>query len=482
MNSFFSQFTHQLSKSRFFQSIFILAGGTALAQALGVLFSPLLSRLYTPEDFGSFAFYISVLSVLLVISSLRYELAIPLPGNEANARALLALALLILLLLSGLCWFCVALFGDFFVDWFQVPLLLPYIWLLPLSLLGAGFYQVFNYWAVRMKTYAPVSTTRLVQSGTQVGLQLFLGWKILGPFGLLLGDAGGRLFAGATLGYILRGRSLLGGLSLRLLVAVGKEYRRFPLLMSWAAVCNTLALQAPFLMLPGLFNPVIAGLFFFGHRILVLPASLINRAVSQVFFGEAAGSFGDNNALKTLSLRLTLTLLAIYLPFYGGILLVAQDLFSLLFGETWTTAGYYAQILAPMVLFWSIASPLSSLLVVGNRLKESLLFTIVELIFKIGSILIGSAFESFEMTLVLMAGSGLVLCLFSIWRFLRVVKTDFFLLLRKSCYIFIINIPFYFCLLLLSQLGAGYYSLGGFILLVPMGIFFSLRYLNGEIV
>lgn len=477
----FSRITNRISKNHFSRSILVLAGGTAFAQGIGVAASPLLSRLYSPEDFAAFGVYLSLLSILLVISSLRYELAIPLPKNEQTARALLVLSLISLVCMSCLCFGVVVLFGDLIVVWTNMPELQPYLLLLPLGLFCAGCYQVFNYWAVRKKSYASLSKTRIGQSVVQISLQLLLGFKLVGPVGLLCGDVGGRLVAGGALMRMLDARILLRGLYLTQVREAAREYIRFPKLMTSAALCNSLALQAPFILFPALFTPFAAGLFFFGQRILVLPASLINRAVNQVFFGEAAGMESNSSELQVLSLRLTLTLLAIYLPLYGGLSLVGRDLFTFIFGANWAEAGYYAQILAPMVLFWSIASPLSGLLVVGNRLSESLVFTISELLLKMLSIFVGAALGSIITTLMMITVSGLLLCWFSTWRFLRVAKVDFRKLLYFAVRIVMINIPFLLLLYVVAQYVSGFGTLLGFVVLIPLGGFFSLRYLYSEV-
>ena len=128
----------------FARHVMTLASGTAIAQLLLVLATPILTRLYTPADYGTLAVYASTLTVLLVLASLRYESAVPLPEDEDVAGSVLAIALLVLagmvMLVSVLVW----LAGDAFVARANAQRLRPYLWLLPVGLLGAGAYQALQ--------------------------------------------------------------------------------------------------------------------------------------------------------------------------------------------------------------------------------------------------------------------------------------------------------------------------------------------------
>ena len=84
----------------FGRHVVTLASGTAVGQVLLVLALPVLTRLYTPADYGALAVYSATLTVLLVLASLRFEQAIPLPEDDRVAGSLLALSLLSLTLVA----------------------------------------------------------------------------------------------------------------------------------------------------------------------------------------------------------------------------------------------------------------------------------------------------------------------------------------------------------------------------------------------
>ena len=66
-------------KENFASDVLTLAGGTTFAQILTILSVPILTRLYGPEDFGVWALYISITSIITVIACMRYEYSIMLP-------------------------------------------------------------------------------------------------------------------------------------------------------------------------------------------------------------------------------------------------------------------------------------------------------------------------------------------------------------------------------------------------------------------
>ena len=396
-----------------------LMTGTAVGQLLLILASPVLSRMYGPGEFGALAVYSGILSILTVAASLRYEAAIPVAENDETAKDLLVGSLLLAACVAGLVGLTTVLIRPLLRHSVPLEPFLPFLWILPVGVWGAGTFQAANAWAVRTKAFGDLARTRIGQNAVQVGIQLAGGVLGLGGIALLLGDAVGRSVGGP----VLLLRALRGGRWRRPLGGLRRaaiEYRRYPAVLLGAGLLNIAALNAPLLLLPAFFGVDAVGSYFFAYRIVVLPASLLGAAAGQVFFGEAAALGRHNPALRGLVTRVVVGLLAVNLPVYAFLALLGPKAFAIAFGSGWESAGAFAQILAPMVLVWSLANPLSPLLVVGDRLKESLAFTVVELAVKVAAILGGGLFHSLRLAVVLLSIGGLLLSLVSVWRFTRV--------------------------------------------------------------
>ena len=172
----------------FVRSVSVLVGGTAFAQALMVLVLPLLTRLYTPEDFSVLAVYSSILGIVSVAACLRLEIAIPLPQRDEDAANLLALALCSSAGVAGLSALIVVLFPVQIVALVAQPKLLPYLWLLPLGILLSSSCAALQFWTTRKKRFSVIAKTHLTQAIGGAGTQAGLGWASIAPLGLLLGQ------------------------------------------------------------------------------------------------------------------------------------------------------------------------------------------------------------------------------------------------------------------------------------------------------
>jgi O-antigen/teichoic acid export membrane protein len=348
-----------LPTNTFVRGVGILAGGSALAQGLGVLVAPILTRLYTPEEFGVFAVYVSILSMISVPSALCYQYAIPLPEKDKDAANLLALCLIIILTFSALILVVVFGWSNEIANMFNTASLASVLWTLPIGFLGIGTYQSLNYWVMRRRAYIRILQTKWRQSLTMVLVQLSFGFLKGGALGLIFGEIVGRV--GGT-GYLLRKtwkaeKDVLQSVSLDGIKKVAVRYKRFPLLSSWSAILNSVGVQIPVLFLTAYHSPAVVGLYALSTRLLGIPLNLISGAVGQVHMAESARLVTQSpELLLRIFWKTVRTMFMIAFPLVGVLALVAPWLFSFVFGVEWREAGIYLQILCPMFLFDLVAN------------------------------------------------------------------------------------------------------------------------------
>lgn len=359
-----------LPKGRFARGVTVLAGGAALGQAVTVLASPVLTRLYSPADFGVFGIYASILAILTVVASWRYEFAIPLPEEDAEAANILALAFLLLLGMTGLVALLVYGLGEQFTAWVKAPGAKPYLWLVPLGVLGAGTYQILNYWAVRKRDFPRIARTKLSRGLGRVAVQIGVGLVQSGPLGLLLGQLAGETAGSTTLASSAwkKDRQAFRAVSPKVMRQVGARYKRFPLFSSWGSLLDALSNNTPQLLLAAFYGATAAGWFALAQRVIAAPLNIVVDAIAQVYFGEVAQLLEDNpQATKQLFLKLTSRLALV-----GGLPVVVISImspwvFTVVFGSDWETAGRYAQILGFMFGARFVIVPLSHTLSVLER-------------------------------------------------------------------------------------------------------------------
>jgi O-antigen/teichoic acid export membrane protein len=355
-------------KGRLLRGVTVLAGGSLAAQVIAAAVAPVSTRLYTPADYGMAAVYGSILSMAAIVASGRYELAIPLPADDETGLDLLALCLALLVGCTALLAVVIYLVGDRALALVHAPQLRPYMWLLPVSVLGAGAYQATNYWAVRRRIYGRIACTRVSQSVGGAVTTIGVGVVHHGPLGLLLGGIASQT-AGVS---ILAKDAIATAGGVRLVPAVrllnlARTYRQFPLFSTGAAILNNVGLTLPPLLLSAFYTPSSAGFFGLAQRMVLLPMSLVGSSVSQVFLGEAAQILKDKPAeLPHLFGRVTrkLALLSVAIVALGA---VSPVVFPVAFGARWREAGTYAALIAVYCALQIIVSPISTAAILLKR-------------------------------------------------------------------------------------------------------------------
>lgn len=363
----------------FVRNVATLVGGAALAQFLPVLFTPLLTRLYTPADFGVLTHFVAWLSNLVVLATWRYDMAVVLPKQDDDAVRLMAVAMLLNSLLFALLSVPLLLGGGWLAQHLDAPELLPWLPLLPLGVWLAASNQMWTNWNNRLRRYDANAQGRVGQSLAMCCVQLAAGFGKLGTLGLIVGQLVGQ---GAS--WLLQSRrdwprlrawartARAGGL--RRLMA---QYREFPLVNTPHAF--VVALQDS-LMVQLL--TVIAGTTVMGHyglvlRVLKLPAALLGQAVSQVLYRDLAEAHTDGRALTPLLAKAQLVLGAAALLPFALLMVWGEPLFAFAFGSEWRDAGVIAGLLAPSFFFMFIATPCFMVPMVLGRQRASFLFALL---------------------------------------------------------------------------------------------------------
>lgn len=369
--SFWRRCSGLLPRSRITRAITTVASGTAFAQALTILAAPVLTRLYSPEDFGTLAVFATLFGVIGAIACLRYEAALPVAEREETAANLLALVAACALLTAAVAAVLLAVLDEAaLARRFNAPALAPLLWLLPPGLLLVGLYNGLSFWAVRKRLFGSLARTRVAQGVGQVGIQVSLGLLALAPIGLVLGQIAGQ---SAGIGTFLRhfwkhDRDALRLIAPRRMLEAARRYRRFPLLAGPAAMLNSISRLSPPLLVAVLYGPVVAGGFALAHRLLIMPMRLLGQATAQVYLGEAPVlAREDPTRLRRLFSSLTMRLFWLGLGPAALIVLAGPWLAVVAFGPPWADAGRAMQGLVLMAFAQFVVSPISQTLIVFER-------------------------------------------------------------------------------------------------------------------
>ena len=358
----------RLRSGSFFSRVALVVGATAFSQALIVLATPVLTRLYDPGDYGVFAVYMSLLAVVATVASMGYEVAVPLPQEDTAAANVMAVTLLLVTVLSAVAGVASWLLRAQIAAWTKCPALAGCLWLLPLGVFCYRTGYVLGYWALRKQKFRPIAGNKIGQAVSSVLVQLGMGLLRLKPLGLLAGNTLGYGVGTGVLALLpLReDREALRGISWR---AMGREawrYRRFPL-FSVAALLNVCGTQLPPVLIASSFGAAAAGGFMLALRVLAWPMQLMGVAISQVYDSEVARLVREDPAgLYPLITRTARRLVLLGLPILGlGAL--SPSAFPFIFGHRWREAGIYGLVMAPLAFAQFVVSPVNS---VANMLER----------------------------------------------------------------------------------------------------------------
>jgi len=374
----------KLPKNKFVRAVGVLAGGTALSQAIVIASAPILTRIYDPEDFGLLAIYTSILAIFTIIASFRYEMAIPLPKDDESAEGLVTLSFLVVLLMTGVSALTVWFWGGDIAAVMKAPLIEKYIWLLPIGLFFSGTYQVLNYFAIRKKEFSILAVTRLQQAIGTVATQG--GGGIFGPIGLLLGQVIGQ-------GIGIRRLSCLLSKNIKRmdwirLFGLAKQYKKFPIFTTWASLVNTVGQQMPALVIASLLGPAYAGLYALSNRVIMLPVRVLGGAISNVFLSNAAEEYRAGD-LSILVEKTFLNLIKLILPATLFLGFFSTNIFVYVFGEEWIESGKVAAWLSFWVLFSFSVSPISIVFNITGQQSLGLAMQLIMMLFRVGGLWIG---------------------------------------------------------------------------------------------
>ena len=397
-------------KESFIFDVLTLAGGTTFAQILTVLAAPVLTRLYGPDDFGVWAIYLSITSIISVIACMRYEYSIMLPESSEEAVNLLGLSFLAVLFITGLTFPVIWCFKEPIVDILNSQQIGNYLWLVPPFIFVNGLFLALNSWNSRTKLFKRLSLSRVFSSVSSTVTQVGIGFiEKTGASGLIVGSLAGQSIATFALGgQIWRDdrKLIVKNLSWEKIYEGFKKYRKFSLVDTWGALMNSISWQLPAFLLSAFFTPAVVGFYSLGFRLLQMPMSLIGSSISQVFFQRASRAFTEGT-LASLVENVFRMLVVIGMFPILILTIVGSDVFTVIFGKAWTEAGIYAQILSLWAFVWFISSPLTAIYVVVKKYHFGFHYNFFNLITRLLSLTIGGLFGNARTALILFSLSGI---------------------------------------------------------------------------
>lgn len=350
----------------FIKNVAILITGTSIAQAIPIAISPILTRLYDPESFGELMLYLSIISIISVIATGRYELAIVQSKSIEEAKVLVFVSFGILSIVSIIILLIVFLYNFFDLNYWRKEVINNCLYLIPISIFLVGSFNILNYWFLYLNKYEQISRSKAYQSINISFFQIICSFSK--SIGLIIGQVIGQLFIVLYMWRELSKEEKFFFYKMDLCLKYIKYYKEMPCYSMPGAFADNLSLQMPILVINKYFDTYITGMFGLTFRILSLPSALLSRSISQVLYKRINTSIGLNGLVHFL-IKLFFLLILIYSPIVIVIWMYGEEIFAIVFGEGWRQAGLFAQILVIAILVRFAVSPLSAIVAMKDNIR-----------------------------------------------------------------------------------------------------------------
>ncbi len=414
----------QFLKQDYTRNFFKLFSGMLLAQGLSFALSPLLSRLYTPEDFGLVAFYMAIAGLLSMAATLKYEQAIMLPAKTEHASALLVLVVLLGSAFAVFISLIIYLFHPFWVKLTGLPEMSFWIWFLPISILLHTLFQSFNYMANRLKHFGTMATANVSQHIALNVVRITLGSLKVPLNGLLVGQLIAPVF---SIIFFPRKvfplvKSAFPVLNLQVLRELSARYIQYPKYNLLQSLSNNLASSLPIFMFTSGFSGETAGLYAFGYTFVFRPLSLFSQSTLQVLSQKIIEDYNQHQPIYPNIRKLVFQFFKIGILPFIVLGLFAPTIFSFIFSPVWEESGRMIQILLPWLFLVYLTSPLAFLPELLFRQKKSMIIDFFSISLRFLALYTGIWFNDIYLALFLFSGVSFFIVGYALFWYLQIAK------------------------------------------------------------
>ena len=345
-----SSYFNKLVSSSFLRNVITLSAGMGLASFISFCFLFILTRLFTPEEFGKWDVFMRIIQLVAILFTLRLEMTIVLPKDQKEATKVSLLSLVILSLLSFLSLIIFFLFHDYFNSLIGNPFDSWWLILIPLGGFFLGFYNILLNWNSRFENYKKISKSNVVHSSVSSPLSAvlyFLG--LSSALGLILGQIFARVIAVYFLihNFFSEIKKIKFSEFLNSSKNLIKKYKSFPLFEIPQSLLQRFSNDIIFYFTAFTFGGATVGILSVSEKILAKPLNIISESFKVAFYQR----------LTIEKNKTTFFLKSVLGMFFFGVLAVCLiyfipvDAFKFLLGDNdWVKVGLYIKIISPLVL------------------------------------------------------------------------------------------------------------------------------------
>ena len=364
---------NKFTKSKYFKNFSFLAGSEGIAQILSIIVLPILSRMYTPIEFGEYELFKSTALMLIVICFLQYDVSIYTSKSDIECINAFFLNVVILFSICIFAFLGFSLFNFLFTNNQKVK----WLWAIPIYVFFSGMTNLLLVWFTKQGNYFLLSFIKILVSILVATTQISFGYLNMGFLGLLYSTLIVQIIAFLIyiLPFIKSQIQNFKHINISTIKILIKDNWRLPLLVLPGNFLNNLVQNLPVYFL-GWIDSKVLGYFSMARRIIDFPLKSINSATYRLYVKELTDEIilsgvGKNTFSKNLKLYSLISVILFLM-----ILIFTKPILPLLFGDVWTPAVPYILILGLLFSIRFIFGGLSFIMILGKAPKLDLIWQI----------------------------------------------------------------------------------------------------------
>jgi O-antigen/teichoic acid export membrane protein len=355
------------------RAVGVLVTGTALGHVITALALPVATRLYSPADFSMLAVFSGLVSIIGVAACLRFDVAVPMPKEDADAMGVLALAMTFALASTAVVAAVMWIWSDEISNVLRQPELEPHLWMVPVGVLVVAWCSALQGWFVRARAFSGLAGARIAQSAAGAATQIGLGAAGVGVLGLLAANV--VYSGGGLIWFVWRlwrsNVEMLRFVNWSQMRGLAREYSRFPRYSTLESLANSASIQVPIILIAALAAGPDAGHLLLAMQVMQVPMAVIGNAVGQVYLSQASAEYRLGR-LGPFTAGIMSSLLRAGVGPLVFAAIVAPVVFPILFGAQWQRAGWLVTWMMPWFVMQFLASPVSMALHVTGHQRRAL--------------------------------------------------------------------------------------------------------------
>ena len=420
MKSLLNRFT----KSEFLKNVFTLVSATGIAQAISLAIYPVLTRIYTPEEHGLFALYLSIVTIAAIISTGKYELAVMIPRRDRDGAGLTLLSIFLSLGFSIVLLVLIFIFREAIPGWLGNKHIHKWLYFIPISTFFVGVFQSFSFWMNRKSAYKAIAGANLSQSVVNSAVKLSASNVMAHGGGLITGAIAGQ-FAGAVIyGWriVKEGLSIFRSVTLKDLGLLAREYRFFPRFSMMHNLINNFSSSLPVFVFSSYFSAEIVGFFGLGFMLINRPMNLLSTSFAKVFSQRTIQRHNNGQLVFADIKKFVIRMAGISAIPFLIVICCAPWLVTFIFGDEWHESSVYMRIFTPWLFMVFLSAPLSFVADMLSQQRKGMLIEVVKFMVRIIALVIGVIARDVYLALVLFSGFSFLVVTYNLYWYLGLAR------------------------------------------------------------